>query len=132
MARDSEIPKALASLTPERRTPWVAALLVFLLSAILLPIGDIAILAGLSSFAALLAFLAVNVALIALRYRQPKQKRPFRVPLSVGWTPILPVLAIAAILLLLAYFDWRIYVAGAAALLLSGLVFLIRKRLRGR
>ena len=95
-----------------------------------MPIGEIAILAGLSSFAALLAFLAVNVALIALRYRQPERKRPFQVPLSIGWLPVLPALAISAIFFLLAYFDWRIYVAGTAALLASGLAYLARRMFR--
>ena len=132
MARDGEAPMTLARLLPGSATPWLAALLVFGMSAILLPIGEIALLAGLSSFAALLAFLAVNVALIALRYRRPDHKRPFRVPLSVGRLPLLPVLAIAAIFLLLAYFDWRIYVAGGAALLASGVAFMARRTWRAR
>ena len=126
MARDREAPITLARLSVKRRTPWIAALLAFGMSALLLPVGEIAILAGLSSFAALLAFLAVNVALIALRYRQPDHKRPFRVPLSIGSLPVLPVLAIASILLLLAHFDWRIYFAGGIAIVASGAAYLAR------
>ena len=130
MARDGEIPVVAARLAPERGTPWIASLITFGLSVALLPIGDIAILAGLSSFAALLAFFAVNVALIALRYRHPDHKRPFRVPLNIGRLPVLPVLAIASILVLLAYFDWKIYVAGAVAVALTGVAYLARNVLR--
>lgn len=126
MARDREIPASVAQLLPEQETPWIACLIGFTLSVALLPIGDIAILAGLSSFAALLAFFAVNVALIALRYRHPDHKRPFRVPLNIGRLPVLPVLAIASILLLLGYFDWKIYLAGGVAVALSVGAYLLR------
>jgi len=40
-----------------------------------------------SSFAALVAFFAVNVVLIVLRYQMPGHERPFRVPLAVGRLP---------------------------------------------
>ncbi len=130
MARDGDIPALAAQLSPSRGTPWIASLITFVLSIVLLPIGDIAILAGLSSFAALLAFFAVNMALIALRYRHPDRKRPFRVPLNIGRLPVLPVLAIASILLLLGYFDWKIYLAGSVAIALSGLAWLARGFLR--
>jgi basic amino acid/polyamine antiporter, APA family len=126
MARDGESPVVMARLAPKRGTPWIASLITFVLSVVLLPIGDIAILAGLSSFAALLAFFAVNVALIALRYRHPDHKRPFRVPVNIGRLPVLPVLAIASILFLLAYFDWKIHVAGGVAIALTGVAYLGR------
>ena len=132
MARDRDIPAIAAQLLPQRETPWIASLIAFTLSVMLLPVGDIAILAGLSSFAALLAFFAVNVALIALRYRHPDHKRPFRAPLNIGRLPVLPVLAIGSILLLLAYFDWRIYVAGGAAIALSLGAYLARGLFRKR
>jgi APA family basic amino acid/polyamine antiporter len=104
---------------------------MFAMSAALVPIGNVKILAELSSFAVLLAFLAVNLALIIVRYRLPDLPRPFRVPLTIGRMPLLPLAAIASICLLLVNFDWEIYVAGLGALVLSGLAFLMRKRWRG-
>ena len=130
MGRDGEIPVVFSTLLSIRGTPWIAAVLMLATSAALVPIGEIKVLAEVSSFAALLAFLAVNLALIILRYRLPLLPRPFRVPLTIGWMPILPLVAIASICLLLANFDWEIYVAGVGALLLSGLAFLMRKRWR--
>ena len=126
MARDAEIPPIIASLLPRRQTPWTAALLAFVMAAVLIPSGSLELLAGLSSFAALLAFLAVNIGLIALRYELPDHHRPFRVPLSIGRLPLIPLAAIGAILVLLVYFDWKIYVAGAVAFAVSGIALGIR------
>lgn len=130
MARDREIPVVFAHLLPVRQTPWVAGVLTFGMAAVLVPLGSVKILAELSSFAALIAFLAVNVVLIVLRYRAPGHKRPFRVPLAIGRLPILPVLAIASIVLLLIHFEWQIYVAGVIALAASALAFGIRQWFR--
>jgi APA family basic amino acid/polyamine antiporter len=67
-------------------------LLVAGVSASLVPFGKVGVVASLSSFASLVAFAAVNVALILLRYREPKKSRPFHVPLAIGKFPILPAL----------------------------------------
>lgn len=130
MARDKEIPSVFARLLPVRQTPWVAAILTFAMAALLVPIGSVKILAELSSFAALVAFLTVNVVLIALRYRMPDHKRPFRVPLAIGKLPLLPIVAIASIVLLLIHFEWQIYAAGGIALAASVLAFGIRQWFR--
>jgi len=130
MGRDGEIPPIFGVVLPGRRTPWIAALLIFAICAALLPVGDLKILAELSSFSALLAFLAVNVALIILRYRMPQHRRPFRVPLNIGRMPFLPIAAIVSIGFLLAYFDWKIYAIGAAAVALLSIVFFLRAGVR--
>jgi len=130
MARDREISGAFARLLPVRQTPWVAAILIFAIAAVLIPIGSVKILAELSSFAALVAFFAVNLVLIVLRYRMPGHRRPFRVPLALGRLPVLPVLAIASIVLLLIHFEWRIYAAGGLALVVSALAFGTRQWFR--
>ena len=128
MGRDGQISALFATVLPSRGTPWIAAILTFAMSAALLPIGDVKILAELSSFSALLAFLAVNLALIVLRYRLPRHRRPFRVPLNIGRMPVMPLAAIGSILLLLAQFHWQIYLAEAAALALTIVAFLVRQR----
>ena len=127
MGRDGELPRSLASLMPRRGTPWVAAILVFAMAAILLPLGSVKTLAEISSFSALLAFLAVNLALIVLRYRMPDHPRPFRVSFAVGRMPVVPLLAIASICLLLANFERSIYLAGAIALVVTGAIYGLRR-----
>ena len=126
MGRDGELPRSFASLTPGRHTPWLAAALAFTMAAALLPLGSVKVLAEISSFSALLAFLAVNLALILLRYRMPDHPRPFRVPLAIGRMPVLPLLAIASICLLLANFERSVYVAGAIALVVTGAIYGLR------
>jgi hypothetical protein len=46
--------------------------------------------------------------------------------------PVVPLLALASILVLLTYFEWRIYLAGAVALALTAFAFLARQWARGR
>jgi APA family basic amino acid/polyamine antiporter len=127
MARDGEISNVVARLLPRRQTPWVAAILTFAMAAVLVPIGSVKILAEMSSFAALVAFFAVNVVLIVLRYRLPTLKRPFRVPFAIGQMPVLPVLAIVSIVALLIHFEWQIYAAGGIAVVASALAFGVRE-----
>jgi basic amino acid/polyamine antiporter, APA family len=126
LGRDHEIPNLFARVSSKRNSPWVGALLAFLLAAVLLPVGDLKILAELSSFVALLAFLVVNLTLIVLRVRLPEHPRPFRVPFRIGWLPLLPVLAMMSILLLLANFDPQVYLVGAVILGLICIGFLWR------
>lgn len=128
MARGNDLPKAIGNLALGRQTPWVAAILVLLMSAILLPLGDVKILAELSSFSALIAFLVVNLALIILRYRLPKHRRPFVVPWSIGRMPILPLAAIFSIVMLLASFD-RTILFVTALVFLVGLYLMMREYL---
>jgi amino acid transporter len=131
MGRDGELPAIFGRVLPRQGTPWISSVLVLVLASALLPIGDLAILAGLSSFSALLAFLAVNLALIALRYTQPDRPRPFRVPFAIGRMPLPPIAAIAFILLLLGYFEGKVYQGGAVALALAALIFMSRRWWRG-
>ena len=126
LARDSELPKIFAGVTAERRSPWMGAMLSFLLSAALLPIGDLKILAELSSFVAMLAFLAVNITLLVLRYQLPEHPRPFRVPLQLGRLALIPLAAVASILVLLVGFDGKVYVAGGVVIALICLAYVVR------
>ncbi|HEY4775028.1 MAG TPA: amino acid permease [Xanthobacteraceae bacterium] len=131
MARDGDLPSVFTALSASRRSPWAAALLVFALSIAFLPIGDLKVLAEMSSFAALVAFLVVNLTLIILRYREPEHLRPFRVPIAIGRLPLLPLLAIGGIGLLLMHFERAIYLAGAVALVLTALAYVVRRHWGG-
>jgi APA family basic amino acid/polyamine antiporter len=123
MGRDGTIHQAFAALTKERQTPAVAACLSLAAAAILVPLGSLTTLAGVSSFAALLAFLAANVSLIVLRFSAPDHHRPFRVPWRIGRMPLLPLAAIGCIGLLLSHFASDIYLAGAAALIVAVAIY---------
>jgi APA family basic amino acid/polyamine antiporter len=53
--------------------------------------------AGATNFAVFIGFAAVNLSLIVLRYTRPDLDRPFRVPLSIGRMPVLPLVALASV-----------------------------------
>lgn len=128
LARDNEIPAIFARVSRSNQTPWIGVILAFAISIVLLPIGDLTVLAELSSFVALLAFLAVNLTLVVLRFRLPDHARPFRVPLSLGRLPLIPLIAMGSIVILLANFNALVYAVGAGILVAICVAFFVRKR----
>jgi APA family basic amino acid/polyamine antiporter len=75
----------------------------------------------------MIVFIAVNMALIWLRIKEPQKKRPFKTPLSVGHLPLLPVLAIVVCLIFLFQFDQLVYFTSILAFVSSaGVYFLCR------
>lgn len=126
MAREGELPKVLAFTLPGRQTPWVAALALFGGACLLLSLGEIKILASISSFGLLLVFVGIHAAVIRLRFTRPAEERRFRVPLSWGRLPLPPVAGILAAMLLLTRFEPIVYAVGVvviAAALMAGFVF---------
>jgi amino acid transporter len=131
IARQGEIPRALAALLPKRRTPWVATLLVAAVAAALVPFGTVGVVASISSFASLLAFAGVNVALIVLRYTEPRERRPFRVPGAIGRFPVLPALGAATTLAVATQLDPAALVGGSFALAVFTVYAFWRQRRAG-
>lgn len=125
MAREGDMPKVLSRTWTTRKTPWVAALALFTAACLLLPLGEVKIVASVSSFGVLIVFTAVQVAMITLRYRQPDKKRPFRVPLSIGKLPLLPPIGIVITLALITQFEPIVYAVGGGAILFGGVVYLL-------
>lgn len=109
MAVKGEMPGSFAKLN-KNKAPWVTSLVVAALAGAFLLFGEIKTVAGMSSLGALMVFVMVNISLIRLRYIKPDLERPFRVPLSIGKMPLLPILAILVCLALITQYDWKIYV----------------------
>ncbi len=128
IATDGSLPKAFARTLKKRKTPWVAGLISLIVAVILLPLGEVEIVASVSSLATMIAFIAVNAALIVLRIHQPNKRRPFKVPLTVGKLPILPCLGIAVSLVFLFQFDKIVYFAGIIAFLSAGGIYFLHAR----
>lgn len=110
MASMGELPAVMAK-TNAQKVPWIATLVVMAAVSGFMLLGDIKIVAGMSSLGALLVFIAVNIALIVLRFKAPDKERPFRVPASIGKVPILPIVAILICLTLVIQYDWQVYAA---------------------
>lgn len=128
MARDGSLPGSLAHLLPRRQTPWIAAIAMLAGATLLLPFRNVAIVASLSSFGALIAFTTVHISLVVLRHRAGDHPRPFRVPLALGSIPILPVLGALSTLFLVLQFDPVVYLVGGVAFLAATALYAVRRR----
>lgn len=61
-------------------------------------VGDLALIASVTDFAVYVVFLAVNAAVIVLRFTEPDAPRPFRSPVAIRGVPLLAVLGSLAAL----------------------------------
>ena len=118
MASEGELPAALTR-TNARKAPSIAVVAVACLAAMLTCLGRVPLVAAVSSFVSLVAFFAINVALIVLRLTRPRRARPFRVPLTIRGVPVPAVLGALSTLVLLATLEWQAQLVGASALLVA-------------
>lgn len=128
MARECEFPQAMAALLPMRRTPWVAALVLFAVSTALLALEELETMASISALGLLLVFAAVQFTLIVLRYTAPDMARPFRVRGQIGRLPLLPVAGIVISLALAAQFEPVVYAVTGGTVTAAMLLRLLTAR----
>jgi len=121
MASQGSLPRFLAWVHPSVHTPVRAIVLALIVSVGFALSGNIKLVAGATNFAVFIGFAAVNLSLIVLRYTQPDTPRPFRVPLSIGRLPLLPVAGLAFVAFMMANLE-RDALAIGGGLFLSGLV----------
>ncbi|MEX1254070.1 MAG: APC family permease [Dehalococcoidia bacterium] len=121
MADTNALPRFLAWVHPRAQTPVRAIALSLVVSAGFALSGDLALVAGATNFAVFIGFAAVNLSLIVLRYTHPDVERPFRVPLSIGRMPVLPVVALASVAFMMANLEHDVLLIGGG-LFLSGVV----------
>ena len=86
MARDGQLPQALAKIHPERRTPHIAVALIFVVIVLLILSGDISQLASATVLLLLLVFSVVNAALVILKLRPDEPEGAFELPIAVPAT----------------------------------------------
>ncbi|VVB77369.1 Amino acid permease [uncultured archaeon] len=127
MAKERALPRALGKVSRKTGAPYAASIAILFIALAALSLGNIDIIAKVTSFGSLLTFALVNLALLRLRRAAPHVKRPFRTPLSLGWVSIPALLGLVSCLALLTQFGW---VSAALGMLLpiSGLaVYLLMK-----
>lgn len=114
MARAGDMPQAFTRVTKTSKSPWIAAIVVTVGACAFAAIGEVKIVASLSSFGALLVFTTVNSAAIVLRRKQPELERPFRIPGRIGFVPLVPALGVLVSVLLATRYAASVYVLFAA------------------
>jgi amino acid transporter len=123
LAVDGTLPRPLAKVHPRWRTPHVAIWFQAVLAVVLALSGSFVELALLSVIARLFAYISTACAAIVLQRRHPGREGALRLPGG----PLIPVLAIALSLGLLASASWQNLAMGAAALVVGAIVYAFRK-----
>ena len=84
MAEEKGLPGIFAVVDKVRKTPWISILLITLLTLAFVFIGDIRLVALLSTLSLFITFAFVNLSLIVLRYKKPHIERRFKVSFNIG------------------------------------------------
>jgi APA family basic amino acid/polyamine antiporter len=82
MSEDGLLPPAMRKVHPTYRTPHVATVWTVALAALFAGLFPLNVLGELISIGILLAFTAVCIGVLVLRYTRPDAPRPFRVPFA--------------------------------------------------
>lgn len=109
----------------QRQSPRMATVVVICAAGVLSVLGGLQLLASATNALVYAMFLVVNVVVIILRKRQPDAERPFRIPLSVGWLPVVPCLGIIATLTMSAQLELKPLLVALALLAGGGLAYVI-------
>jgi amino acid transporter/nucleotide-binding universal stress UspA family protein len=99
MGRDKMLPRRIATIHPELRTPHIAIATTGVILIVMAVFFPIHVIGSAASLMFLLTFALVNLSLIALRRKFPEIRGGFRVP----FYPVTPLLAIALNLFLAVY-----------------------------
>jgi APA family basic amino acid/polyamine antiporter len=108
MAEDGGMPKIIhKSVHKKFQTPWLAILIIGVISAAFVLLGKIELVASLTDFALFVTFALVNLSLLMLRFKQPRTTRPFKT-----WA-LLSAFGMVSSIAMLFYLDKKIWLAGA-------------------
>jgi len=125
MAESFGLPSIFSKIHPATRTPWAAILVIMAISIVFTLSSDIAFVASATNFILFLTFAVVNAALITLRYKEPQITRPFKVPINLGRTPILPVFGIITSVFLALQLDWGAMSVGLVLVFVGAAISLV-------
>jgi len=128
MARENALPKSLASIHKKTGAPWVAILVAMSFSLIFVFLGDISIVANMTSLGAFITFAAVNLSLIRLRFKKPRIKSKFRVPLNIKNFPVLAFIGLLSCLFMIVQFDLTLIASGLVVIGIGAVVYKILRK----
>ncbi len=95
MGQYRQVPKALRSIHPKFRTPYIALLVFGGIAVLALLPGKATFLATMYAFGAMLSFTIAHAAVIALRIRKPEVSRAWRSPVNISIKgKLIPVTAV--------------------------------------
>jgi basic amino acid/polyamine antiporter, APA family len=80
MGQRQQLPGVISKVSARARVPANAIIIFSLISSVLIATGRITLLADLYAFGAVLAYTSAHASIIALRIKEPKLPRPFKIP----------------------------------------------------
>ncbi|MCS0602312.1 amino acid permease [Streptomyces sp. LP11] len=119
MSRDGLIPRVFEKVSPRTSTPVAGTLIVAVVFALPAAFASLDAVMNLCTIGTLAIMAVVNIAVIALRRREPGLTRSFRVPLY----PVGPLLGVAFCLYLMYETGWTTWLQFAAFLAVGLLVY---------
>ncbi|MFD7813011.1 amino acid permease [Streptomyces sp. NPDC059785] len=119
MSRDGLVPRVFERVSPKTSTPVAGTVVVAVVFAVPAAFSSLDAVVNLTTIGTLATMAVVNVAVIALRRREPGLARTFRVPLY----PVVPLLGIAFCLYLMYETGWTTWLQFAGFLLAGALVY---------
>ncbi len=128
ISRDGSMPEFLSNVHKKTRTPYIAILTTMFASMAFLFAGDLAFIANVTTTSIFVAFVFVNLSVIVLRYREPREKRPFRIPLSIGKVPLTAMLGLIVSLLMLFFVDIDILIFETLLIFAGVIIYNVFKR----
>ncbi|MGC9146423.1 MAG: APC family permease [Infirmifilum sp.] len=132
LSKEGVIASSFGNVDKWRRTPGIAVIFTGALSIFLVLFTDylpqvtgwrlsfggfqyelIDLVGKTASLSVLIAFILVNMSVIALRLRNPDKRRYFKIPLSIRGLPVLPLLADILIVFFIAvsFNDWIVWLS---------------------
>jgi APA family basic amino acid/polyamine antiporter len=128
MSRDGLIPRVFEKISPKTSTPVAGTVIVAVVFAVPAAFSSLDAVVNLTTIGTLATMAAVNVAVIALRRREPDLARTFRVPLY----PVVPVLGVGFCLYLMYETGWTTWIQFALFLVAGFLVYVLYGRRHSR
>ena len=129
MAKSNSLPQFLGRIHSKTKTPWIAVIGILVTSIGFAFVGDIVIVANITVFAVVITFAVINLAVIVLRYTEPKLERPFRVPINIGKFPILPLFGFGTTVYMALQFEIEIVLVGIVIIGIGAIFYMfLRKR----
>lgn len=103
MSKETKFLKPFSFLSPKRKTPVTALILILFITCCFALIGNIETVALITTLFIFVTFIVVNFSVIVLRVKEKDMKRPYRIPLNIKNIPVISVLGIIMTLILLSY-----------------------------
>jgi basic amino acid/polyamine antiporter, APA family len=83
MGQRDQLPGFISKVSRHSRVPFNAIIIFSVIASVLISTGRITLLADLYAFGAVLAYTLAHASIIALRIKEPKLPRPFKIPLNI-------------------------------------------------